>query len=124
MKKSFSIILALVITLITAFAFGISVSAVGVDDGVLAVTTKNGKKYLGTKKSDFCTEFIAANGDSDKFYRYEKVDINNDGETDISDLVALNKNPDTDLNFDSSVDADDLAVMRKILIGITDMKTN
>ena len=106
-----------------------SVSAAGVDDGVLLVTTKNSKKYIGTAKSNFCTEYTSANGDESSFYRYENVDVNVDSKTDVTDLVALKlavnaQNGGIDLNFDSSVNADDLTVMRKVLIGISDFDIN
>lgn len=103
----------------------ISVSAAGVDDGVISVTTKNAVKYFGTKKSDFCTEYVAANGEDGAFLRYENIDINGDRDSDITDLVALHnqlkQNSGTDLDFSSSADNNDLAVLRKTLIGITDI---
>ena len=125
MKKSFSIILALVITLITAFAFGISVSAAGVDDGVMLVTDKNSTTYLGVEKSAYCVEFNSANGKDGSFLRYENFDINGDGKSDICDLGSLDnklmQSDGTDLDLNSTVDSKDLAIMRKTLIGITDI---
>lgn len=125
--KKTSVIL-LVFCLMASLA-AVAVGAAGVDDGTLSVVEKNSKKYFGTAKSNFCTEFVSANGDAGSFYRYENVDINGDTKTDITDLVALKlavnaQNGGIDLNFDSSVNADDLTVMRKVLIGISDFDIN
>ena len=96
------------------------------DDGVLQVIAKNSKKYLGTVKSDFCTEFVPANGEGNSFFRYKNIDVNGDAKSDIADLVALNnniqQNSGSDLNFDLLLDAHDLAIMRQTLIGINDFE--
>ena len=120
---------AVVITVIvgTCSFSAIGANAAGEDDGVLSVDTKNSQKYFGTAKSDFCNEYVSANGDGSGFYRYENVDLNGDAESNITDLVALKLavnagDGGTDLNFDSSADAEDLEILRKTLIGITDIE--
>ena len=123
--KKTSVIL-LVFCLMASLAV-VAVGAAGVDDGTLSVVEKNSKKYFGTEKSDFCTEYISADGDESSFYRYENIDINGDAKTSVADLVALTlaikaKNDGTDLNFDSSVNADDLAILRNVILGETDVE--
>ncbi len=122
-KKALAPLLAL--SLMVSFS-AIGVNAAGSDDGILFVITKNSEKYFGTTKSSFCTEFVSANGDGSGFLRYENADINGDTKTDITDLVALDnaarQNGGVDLDFSSAVDAGDLTVMRRILIGITDIE--
>ena len=117
-------IFPLTLALLIATA-AISVSAAGTDDGVISVITENSVKYFGTEKSDFCTEYLAANGKDGSFLRYENIDINGDGKSDICDLVSLDnklmQSDGTDLDFNSTVDSKDLAIMRKTLIGITDI---
>ena len=117
--------LVAIVILVSAFALT-SVSAAGVDDGVLSVIEKNSKKYFGEAKSNFCTEYVSANGDGSGFYRYENIDLNEDSSSNVADLVALNNailnKGGTDLNFDSSVDAKDLEILRKTLIGINDFE--
>ena len=73
-------IFPLTLALLIATA-AISVSAAGTDDGVISVITENSVKYFGTEKSDFCTEYVAANGKDGSFLRYENIDINGDGQT-------------------------------------------
>ena len=58
---------------------------------------------------------------------FENIDINGDEKTSVVDLVALAlaikaKNGGTDLNFDSSVNADDLAILRNVILGETDVE--
>lgn len=105
----------------------IGANAAGSDDGELLVTTKNSKKYLGETKTEFCTLFTSANGDDSSFYRYDGIDLTKDSLTDITDLVALNLavnsgNGGLDLNFDASVDYNDVALLRGVLIGNTDVE--
>ena len=117
------------LSVVVLFAFSLSIVAfaAGVDDGVISVTTKNSKKYIGTAKSDFCTEYVSANGDNDKFYRYSNTDANEDNITDICDLVLLNKEivengEGVDFNFDSILDYKDLSVVRQFILGTTDFE--
>ena len=122
LKKCLVFLFSLVV--VGAFT-AICVSAAGTDDGVISVITENSVKYFGTEKSDFCTEYVAANGNDGSFLRYENIDINGDGKSDICDLVSLDnklmQSDGTDLDFNSTVDSKDLAIMRKTLIGITDI---
>ena len=117
------------LSVVVLFAGSLSVVAfaAGVDDGVISVTTKNSKRYIGAAKSDFCIEYVAANGDNDKFYRYSNTDANEDNITDICDLVLLNKEivengEGVDLNFDSILDYKDLLVVRQFILGTTDFE--
>ena len=116
------------LSVVVLFAFSLSVVAfaAGVDDGVISVTTKNSKKYIGTAKSDFCTEYVSANGDNNKFYRYSNADMNFDAVTDITDLVELKKQVDqqngVDFNFDAVVDSSDLEIVRMVIIGYSDFE--
>ena len=116
---------AVVVLLI--FTFSVSVFAQGTDDGTLSVTTKNSKQYIGIAKSDFCTEYVSANGVNDKFYRYTSADVNSNNITDICDLVALNNailgnGKGTDFNFDSVLDNKDLIIVRQFILGATDFE--
>lgn len=117
------------LSVVVLFAFSLSfvAFAAGVDDGVISVTTKNSKKYIGTAKSDFCTEYVSASGDNDKFYRYLNTDANEDNITDICDLVLLNNaivenGEGVDFNFDSILDDKDLSVVRQFILGTTDFE--
>ena len=117
------------LSVVVLFAFSLSVVAfaAGVDDGVISVTTKNSKRYIGTAKSDFCTEYVSASGDNDKFYRYSNTDANEDNITDICDLVLLKKaivenGESIDFNFDSILDDKDLSVVRQFILGTTDFE--
>ena len=117
------------LSVVVLFAFSLSVVAfaAGEDDGVISVTTKNSKKYIGTAKSDFCTEYVSASGDNDKFYRYLNADVNSNNITDICDLVALNNaivenGESVDFNFDSMLDYKDLSVVRQFILGTTDVE--
>ena len=108
--------------------FSTTASAQGTDDGKLFVTTKNEKRYIGTEKASFCTQYFAANGDGDYFYRYD-IDLTGDNGTDITDLVAFHNafNVSTgslDLNFDNKLDSDDLALLRMVLISGADIEIN
>ena len=125
LKRFVSAVVAIAI-MVSACAFAaIVVKAAGTDDGVLSVITKNAQKYFGTTKSEFCIEFISANGNGSKFNRYSEIDVNGDAKSDIADLVALDnavsQNDGTDLDFDSRVDGNDLEILRKTLIGIADI---
>ena len=117
------------LSVVVLFAFSLSVVtfAAGVDDGVISVTTKNSKKYIGTAKSDFCTEYVSANGDNDKFYRYLNADVNSNAITDICDLVAINNaiignGKGIDFTFDSVLDNKDLDIVRQFILGTTDFE--
>lgn len=115
------------VAVLFAFSLSFVAFAAGVDDGVISVTTKNSKKYIGTAKSDFCTEYVSANGDNDKFYRYSNADVNSNNITDICDLVALNNaivenGESIDFNFDSILDDKDLSVVRQFILGTTDFE--
>lgn len=117
MKKVFITIVCLALALscsLTAFA-------AGVDDGILRVTKKSGKTYLGTDLSTYLTEYIAADGSEDVFYRYERMDLNGDKATDICDLVKLGLQNE-DINGDETADSLDCTILRKALIGINDYK--
>lgn len=118
----------LMMLLSMAFVFSVTASAQGSDDGTLFVTTKDGKRYIGTEKSSFCTNYIAANGDGDAFYRYH-IDLTGDNVTDITDLVSLHKalrsgESGLDLNFDNNLNNNDLAVLRIVLISGADTEIN
>ncbi len=111
MKKVFITIVCLALALscsLTAFA-------AGVDDGILRVTKKNGKTYLGTDLSSYLTEYTAADGSEDVFYRYERMDLNGDKATDICDLVKFGLQNE-DINGDEMADSSDCAILRKALI--------
>ena len=117
------------LSVVVLFAFSLSVVAfaAGADDGVISVTTKNSKRYIGVAKSDFCIEYVAANGDNNEFYRYSSADVNSNSITDICDLVALNNaivenGESIDFNFDSILDDKDLLVVRQFILGTTDFE--
>ncbi len=122
-KRFLTLILAV---LLLTGVFVTSASAKGKDDAVLSATVKNSKQYIGIAKSSFCTEYIAANGDNDKFYRYSNADINSDAVTDITDLVKqrnlINQRIGVDFNFDAVVDSSDLEVVRMVIIGYSDFE--
>ncbi len=125
LSKKILAFLAVVILLVSTLS--ITAFAQGFDDGILSVTTKNSKQYIGTAKSEFCTEYVAANGDNDKFYRYSDADVNSNNITDICDLVVLNNaiaenGKGIDFNFDAVVDNKDLSVVRQIILGVTDFE--
>ena len=127
MKRFIKPLCLMVVLLMACSSLSFTVlGASSTDDGVLLVTAKNSKKYLGTVKSDFCTEFVPANGEGNSFFRYKNIDVNGDAKSDIADLVALNnnlqQNSGGDLNFDLLLDAHDLAIMRQTLIGINDFE--
>lgn len=127
MKRFIKSLCLMVVLLMACSSLSFTVlGASSTDDGVLLVTVKNSNKYLGTVKSDFCTEFVPANGEGTSFFRYKNIDINGDAKSDIADLVALNnnmqQNSGSDLNFDLLLDARDLAIMRQTLIGINDFE--
>ena len=113
--------------ILAILALSTTVMAAGKDDGIVFTTNKNGVQYLGTAKNEFCTEFVAANGENSSFYRYHSVDLTSDENTDITDLVALriaivSNSGGLDLNFDTYIDVYDLAVLRGIIIGNTDVE--
>ena len=115
------------VAVLFAFSLSIVAFAAGVDDGVISVTTKNSKKYIGTAKSDFCIEYVSANGDNNAFYRYSNTDVNEDNITDICDLVLLNNaivenGESIDFNFDSILDYKDLSVVHQFILGTTDFE--
>lgn len=116
---------AVVIVLISVLS--VSAFAAGVDDGTLFVTTKNSEQYIGTAKSDFCTEYVSANGKGNKFYRYLHADVNTNNITDICDLVAIDNalignGKGIDFNFDSAIDSKDLIIVRQFILGVTDFE--
>ena len=102
MKKTLSILLALVLMLI----FALPVFAAGADDGILAVTEKNGKKYLGEVTDANFIKYEAADGSGLVLY-----DLNDDGDMNVCDLVAL-KLYKTDINGDSVSDGADAFIIR------------
>lgn len=125
LSKKILAFLVVVILLISTLC--VSAFAAGKDDGTLFVTAKNSEQYIGTAKSDFCTEYVSANGTGNKFYRYLNADANSNDITDICDLVALHNaiienGQGTDFNFDSVLDNKDLIVVREFLLGTTDFE--
>ena len=120
----------LVWSLCALLAFGsITALAAGKDDGAVNVEAVNGQQYFKTEKAVYCTYYIAANGSGDNFYRYGIVDINGDKQMNICDLVHIKKelskstvDNSMDITFDGKLTASDLTVLKKVLLGITDIK--
>ena len=117
----------LVVVFLLISTLCISAFAAGKDDGTLFVTTKNSEQYIGEIKSDFCTEYVSANGNGKKFYRYLNADVNSNAITDICDLVAIHNaiignGKGIDFTFDSVLDSKDLDVVRQFILGTTDFE--
>ena len=114
-------VLALVI-----LSLGITATAAGTDDGSLLITEKGNLRYFGTAETEWRIKFTAADESGYSFYRYHDIDLNNDFETNIKDLVRLKKNianiEKSDINGDKKTDAADLAILRKVLLGICDFE--
>ena len=107
----------------------ITALAAGKDDGAVNVEAINGQKYFKMEKAEYCTYYFASNGLGDNFYRYGTVDVNGDKEMDVCDLVHIKKelckskvDDSMDITFDGKFTASDLIVLRKVLLGITDIK--
>lgn len=107
MKKTLAILLALMLVC----TCGITAFAAGIDDGTLSVAEKDGKKFFGTKVSEGCVEYVAADGSGETFY-----DLTGDKKMNICDLVAL-VNGQVDLDNSGTYDKDDAAALRLMLIG-------
>ena len=63
MKKTFSVLLALVLM----FVFALPAFAAGTDDGTVFVAERKGAKFLGTEIVEGCTKYEAASGSGDCF---------------------------------------------------------
>lgn len=107
MKKTFSVLLALVLM----FVFALPAFAAGTDDGTVFVAERKGAKFLGTEIVEGCTKYEAASGSGDCFY-----DMSGDKDMNICDLVALHKNS-VDFDQNSIFDGDDAAAFRVVLLG-------
>lgn len=107
MKK----ILALVCAVALLLCFGVTAMAAGTDDGTIFVATKDGEKFFGTELAESFVKYVAANGSGITFY-----DINGDKNMNVCDLVALHKN-EVDFDLSGSLDSNDNAALRLLLIG-------
>ena len=114
-----SVVLLFAISIASLFSF--AAFALGVDDGTVFVTEKKGEKYLGSSVSKWCTYYVAADGSANEFYRFDNIDLNEDGNMDICDLVKLSS-LGADINGDENADYNDAKALRLALIGITDQE--
>ena len=85
---------------------------------------KNNRVYYGVAISD-ALDFYTTESGEQYFWRYGDILINSDSSMDISDLVALTLQAKAgtakaDVDGDGSSTTDDIKVLRKALIGITD----
>ena len=117
MKK----VMIIVFSLMLVTLFSLTAFAAGVDDGTVFVTEKQGKKYFGSSVSKWCTHYVAADGSANEFYRFDNIDLNEDGNMDICDLVKL-LSLEADINGDENADYNDAKVLRLAIMGITDQE--
>ena len=117
MKKAMIIVFSLMLVAL----FSLTAFAAGVDDGTIFVTEKQGKKYFGNSVSKWCTYYVSADGSANEFYRFDNIDLNEDGIMDICDLVKLSS-LGADINGDENADYNDAKVLRLAIMGITDQE--
>ena len=89
---------------------------------------KNNRTYYGVALSDAIDFYITANGEQ-YFWRYDDILVNGDNSMDIADLVFLTlafraDNSKIDIDGDGSSTLDDIKVLRKALMGVTDYMIN
>lgn len=87
--------------------------------------SKNGNNYIGKQYDDVSSYYTNTADNSDYFWRYNKILVNDDSKMDISDLVymtlLLNRNKDTvDIDKDGKTTHKDAEILRLALIGSAD----
>ncbi len=120
-KRTIGLLISLVLIM---SVFSLSAFAAGTDDGKLFVTEKNSARYLGVQETEWRTVFTAADGSGKQFKRYYGVSLNQDEDTDITDLVLLHltvdKNEDFDIDGNGNTDFKDTAILRLLILGEND----
>ncbi len=111
MKK---VVKLLVVALLALSIFCVSAMAAGTDDAQLNYVVRDDVKYIGSNPVSWCTFYTAANGSGKVIYSYTDVDLNGDSNTDVCDLVKVNKDS-VDFDFDGLFAASDLDLMRDII---------
>ncbi len=111
MKK---VIKLLAVAVLTLSIFCVSAMAAGTDDAQITFVVRDGVKYIGSNPVSWCTFYTAADGSEKVIYSYDNVDLNEDGNTDVCDLVKLNKDK-FDFDFDGLFAASDTDLLRAIL---------
>lgn len=106
---------------------GCGASHTVVDEGSEFVFSiiKNNKNYIGKPYDEFCDYYVDSQDTTDCFWRYDHIYVTDDNVMDICDLVYMdyeykNGRATVDIDNDGSTTLNDLAILRKALIGEKD----
>ena len=104
----------LAIALLVLSVFCVSAMAVGTDDAQMTFIVRDGVNYIGSNPVPWCAYLTASDGSGKIVYSYVSGDTNLDGDTDVCDLVKINKDS-LDFDFDKLFSSSDLNLMREII---------